>query len=229
MSDDDGLVVAFKRVLECFPSRGAGVVCAAADGRILAASPSFCELTGLTEPELTEAPLTDLIHPDDRQGFRDLLGTLGGSGRPPLESRSRLVRADGSSIWVQTSVSAVAGEPGERDYLVALVQDVTDLQSAEAQNAQLFGFPLALVFVAGLDGYFRRVGAGYERLLGWTDQELLSRPFFEFVHPDDLAMLGASIQDVATGHGEVVNQELRVLCKDGTYRWLIGNYRPVPD
>lgn len=100
--------------------------------------------------------------------------------------------------------------------------------SAKEQNDQLFAFPLSLIFIAGLDGYFKRVSAGYQRLLGWTEEELLSRPFFEFVHPDDLATLGPSIQAAAAGE-DVIGQEIRVRCKDGSYRWLMGSYRPVPD
>jgi PAS domain S-box-containing protein len=126
-------------------------------------------------------------------------------------------------------VAAVTDELGEVEYLVVLVRDITERRLAEEQNAQLFGFPLALIFIAGFDGYFKRVSAGYEKLLGWTEQELRSRPYFEFVHPDDLAVLGSSLQHMAAEPSEVINQEIRILCKDGTYRWLMGNYCPVFD
>ena len=45
--------------------------------------------------------------------------------------------------------------------------------------------PLLLLCVAGVDGYFKRVGPAWTAKLGWSVEELLSRPFAEFVHPDD--------------------------------------------
>lgn len=45
-----------------------------------------------------------------------------------------------------------------------------------------------LVCVAGLDGYYKQVNAAFERVLGYSEEESLSRPFIEFIHPDDHAM-----------------------------------------
>lgn len=218
-----------KRLLGCFQFGTMGVACLEPDGNLLAANPSFCEMSGRTEQELSGTHIVDLTHPEDREGYRDLLGGLADGSVPSLERRGRYLRGGRDPIWVESHVSAMKDELGNPEYLIVWAQDITERVAAEDQNAQLFGFPLALVFIAGLDGYFRRVGAGYERLLGWSDEELLSRPFFDFVHPDDLGALGASIQEVTAGRTEVINQEIRILCKDGSYRWLMGNYRPVLD
>ena len=39
--------------------------------------------------------------------------------------------------------------------------------------------------IASPDGFFRLVNPAWTRLLGWTQEELTTRPFIEFVHPDD--------------------------------------------
>ncbi len=229
MRSDAQIASEIERTLACIPSGGAGAVCVAPDGRLRAANASFLEIVGRTEPELSGTLLIDLVHPDDRPAYVAFFDGLGDASAPPLARRSRLLGPEATVVWVQSFVEVVADELGAAEYLVVLVQDITEWRAAEEQNAQLFGFPLALVFVAGLDGYFKRVGAGYQRLLGWTEQELLARPFFELVHPDDVAALAASVQEVIAGRSEVLNQEIRVVCKDGTYRWLLGNYRPALD
>lgn len=217
-----------ERIVTCFGAGPAGVACLAPDGRILATNSSLREMVGRTEHELAGARFLDFFRPDDGEASPDVFDEqrrLGAS----FTMRGCFSRGPGDPMVVESHVSAVTDGCGTVEYLVVLVQDVTAQRSVEEQNDQLFRFPLALVFIAGLDGYFRRVSAGYERLLGWTEEELLSRPLVEFVHPDDVGTLGASLQEVAAGRAEVINQELRALCRDGTYRWLMGNYRPVVD
>lgn len=210
-------------------SQALGFAFATPDGRLLDTSPSFRRIAGYTSQELSGVRLTDFIHPEDRDGYLSRLQRLLGGEVPSFQITSRCLCKGGSTVWVNSNVSMVRDAAGEAEYLIAVLQDATETRWAEEQNARLFGFPLCLIFIAGFDGYFKRVNTGYERLLGWTEQELISRPFTDFVHPDDLAGLGAALQEVMAGPAEVINQEIRVLCKDGSFKWLMGSYRPVPE
>jgi len=58
---------------------------------------------------------------------------------------------------------------------------------SESELEQFFDLALDLLCIAGFDGYFKRVNPAYVRTLGYPARELMSRPFFEFVHPDDCA------------------------------------------
>jgi PAS domain S-box-containing protein len=201
------------------------------EGVVTYLSPNTERILGYSLEEVVGVPgfWAAHVHPDDRDLFvaeeREALER----GATGLERDYRFLHKDDTYRWLHARTHIEYDETGAAEALLGHAIDMTERRSAEEQNEQLFGFPLALIFVAGLDGYFRRVSAGYQRLLGWTEQELLSRPFFEFVHPDDLGVLGASIQQVAAGSTEVIDQEIRALCKDGSYRWLMGNYRPVPE
>jgi PAS domain S-box-containing protein len=202
-----------------------------AEGLVTYLSANIGRILGYSPEEVVEVPgfWAAHVHPDDRNRFvaeeREALA----GGAAGLERDYRFLHKDGTYRWLHARTHVEYDETGASEALLGYVIDMTERRSAEEQNEQLFGFPLALIFVAGLDGYFKRVSAGYQRLLGWTEEELLSRPFFEFVHPEDLGTLGSSIQEVDSGRTEVINQEIRALCKDGTYRWLMGNYRPVPE
>jgi PAS domain-containing protein len=57
------------------------------------------------------------------------------------------------------------------------------MPGAEYELAQFFDFSRDLVCIAGFDGYYKLVNASFERVLGYSREELLSRPFMDFVHP----------------------------------------------
>jgi PAS domain S-box-containing protein len=95
---------------------------------------------------------------------------------------------------------------------------------AEVKRNRFFTLSPDLLSIAGLDGYFRQLNPSWERTLGYTNEELKSRPFLEFVHPDDRGMaLGATRRLAA---GEPARFEIRCLAKDGSYRWLLWNAAP---
>ena len=81
-----------------------------------------------------------------------------------------------------------------------------------------------LLCVAGPDGYFQTVSPSWTALLGYSREELLSRPFTDFVHPDDRDQTAAT---TLTAAGETIYRfENRYRSKDGAYRWLQWTSRP---
>ncbi len=73
-----------------------------------------------------------------------------------------------------------------------LAKELTDFQESAlslVNNDMLRFFELSpdLFCIAGFDGCFRRVNSNFQRITGYSEQELLSQPFLNFVHPDDRA------------------------------------------
>jgi len=75
------------------------------------------------------------------------------------------------------------------------------------------------------NGHFKLLSPSWERTLGFTREELMSRPFIEFVHPDDRERTLQQNAAVRAG-GQALVFENRYRCKDGTYRWLLWNATP---
>ena len=90
---------------------------------------------------------------------------------------------------------------------------------------RFFELSIDLLCQLGFDSYFKRLNPAWERTLGWSIAELTSRPFIEFVHPDDRERTLAQNREVRAG-GRALEFENRYLCKDGTYRWLRWNAAP---
>jgi len=76
-----------------------------------------------------------------------------------------------------------------------------------------------LMCIAGSDGFFKWINAAFERVLGYTREELLSQQFFAFVHPDDVEITKVKLEKLKAGL-DVVHFENRYRTKDGRWRRL---------
>lgn len=91
---------------------------------------------------------------------------------------------------------------------------------------QFFDVSIDLLCCLDFSGYFKRLSTSWERTLGFTRQELMARPFIEFVHPDDCARTLEQNAAVRRG-GQALGFENRYRCKDGSFRWLRWNAVPI--
>jgi PAS domain-containing protein len=72
-------------------------------------------------------------------------------------------------------------------------------RQAEADQRQIDDSLPVLVDTAGVDGYYKEVNSAFERILGWSEEESLSRPFIEFIHPDDRAAAVVTFERLTSG------------------------------
>jgi len=99
------------------------------------------------------------------------------------------------------------------------------VRTAQELEERFFAISIDLLCFLDFNGYFKRLNPAWERTLGFTVEELMSRPFIEFVHPDDRERTLDQNRAVRGGDN-ALGFENRYLCKDGTYRWLLWNAAP---
>lgn len=97
------------------------------------------------------------------------------------------------------------------------------------EHQKLFALTFDMICIAGFDGYFKWVNAAFPRTLGYSEEELLSKPFEEFVHPEDRNSTSGELDKLShTGHA-TIDFENRYRCYDGTYKWISWRSIPVPE
>jgi PAS domain S-box-containing protein len=99
---------------------------------------------------------------------------------------------------------------------------------SESELEEFFDLALDLMVIAGFDGYFKRMNPAYERTLGYPRGALLCRPLLETVHPEDVPSVRDRFGELVAGDSnDVIGFENRVICRDGSVRWLQWNTRTM--
>ncbi|RYG63060.1 response regulator, partial [bacterium] len=89
----------------------------------------------------------------------------------------------------------------------------------EEERDRFFTTSLDMLGIVGMDGYFKRLNPAFSAILGYSEAELLSRPFMELIHPDDREATQRLATQLEQG-GNLMGFENRYLRQDGTWCWL---------
>jgi eukaryotic-like serine/threonine-protein kinase len=160
--------------------------------------------TGGTGFEVAAAILEKTPPPLPARVPESVRNVIGGCLTKDLKERYQQAR----DVRVALEALSAAGDPG-------------------ASLEGLFAFSPDMICIADFDGFFRRVNPAWTQTLGWNVDELLSRPLFEFIHPDDRnATFREALRMSGTGN-KVVSFTNRYRCRDGSYRWLEWSATPL--
>ncbi|MCJ0904296.1 PAS domain S-box protein [Rhodococcus sp. ARC_M6] len=151
---------------------------------------------------------------------------------PSDQYRCAIPVSDGVTLLVPASLPAQTLQR-LRERIVppleALVQATRDreavnlaLEASRKDLERFFDLSSDLLCIAGLDGSYRRINPAFEKALGYPIRELMSRPFSEFVHPEDLNRTRDALDQLARGQ-PVAQFEIRFICSDGSERWIEWN------
>jgi PAS domain S-box-containing protein len=185
------------------------------------------EITGYETSEFLSGKVsfTTLYHPDDRDDIFAKVDRALETGTK-FHLKYRIRHRSGEWRWVDEVGIGVYAD-NKLQLIEGFISDITFQKKAEEElhkiadeNYRLFNNAVTLNVIAGFDGFFKRLNPTWVELLGWTDDELTSRTFFEFVHPDDIDATEAAIAKMKDG-SNLLSYENRYQCKDGTYRWLL--------
>jgi PAS domain S-box-containing protein len=137
-------------------------------------------------------------------------------------------RKDGSRFWASQVTIPIRNDAGEISGYARVVRDLTTWKAAEDERDRIFTLSADLICVADFKGFFKRVNPAFTRVLGYSEPELLGRPFISFIHPDDVtATMEESAAVASGGRGLAHSFSNRYRCADGRYRWL--EWRSAPD
>lgn len=134
--------------------------------------------------------------------------------------------------WFNAKYSLIYDHGKPTNRVIVCVQDITARKRAEEEirriadeNNRVFNYSINLNAVTNFDGYYTKVNPAWEKILGWTVEELLSKRFIDFIHPDDVHKTNEVFEYLLRGN-DLTTFENRHRSKDGSYRWLLWTSSP---
>lgn len=219
----------FKTLFEQLP--GIAVQGYNREGRVLYWNKSSEKFYGYTKAEAIGRRIDELIVPQNQKDiFLKSINEWFQNAMPENSLELELLHKDGHKIMTLTNNILLPNSRGELE-LFSMDIDLTERLKAEEAlklSDQIVHHALDMLCIAGFDGYFKTLNPSWSRVLGYSTKELLSRPWNDFVHPDDLEATNAM-------RGILVNGETafqftnRYICKDGAVKWLSWNSFPIAE
>lgn len=133
--------------------------------------------------------------------------------------------ASGRKYFLST-YSAVPGAKKDEVGIQIISNDITRQKEEEIRHSTFFNLPLHLLLLSDLDGKILKVNPGWTEKLGYTEEELIGKPFSLLIHPEDL--LPTTIEMEKLSRGETVYAfENRYKHKNGEYHNLVWSAKTI--
>ena len=207
-----------------------------ARGRWTFLSAAWAEVTGFDVQESLGRTFLDFVHPDDRLRNAELFQPLMGGAAGHLGREVRYRTMAGGTRWMEVYARVTTDERGRITGTFGTLTDVTERKQAEEELLStrerlqhLLTSSPAVIHSRQVGDDFRVtfVSENVSRLFGWEADELLEDPrgWEQLVHPDDAPGMAAR-RALITEEGQQIH-EYRLLCRDGTWRWVQDEWRVV--
>ena len=188
-----------------------------------------------SDPEGTPEDFFASVHPEDRSFIQQAINRAVSEGAP-YETEFRILHPDGSIRWVRGKGKVLKDDAGKQLRMIGLNADITEtkqaeraLRESETRLARTEAFSLVMVTHVGLDGRWLKVPPTLCELLGYTEEELLSRYFKDVTHPDDFQGESSQCQRLIRGEIKSFDLEKRYIQKNGKTIWVYLNCSVVED
>ena len=191
------------------------------DGFFETSNPAWQTTLGWSPEEVAGASIFDLLHPDDIESTRQIFD-LTQAGQPALRFPNRYRCKDGGYRWI----SWVAIPDDGLVYCIG--RDITQEKQAADERDRLWFLAEDMLARADYTGMMRAVNPAWTKVLGFSERELLTRPYSHFMHPDDVEVTLSALESMGRTQ-QATRFENRIRTSDDQWKPIGWTVVPEPD
>lgn len=200
----------------------------AATGEFLYVSPAYETIWGLSCQSLYAHASTwmNVIHVEDVSQVQQSLQQLLESEK--VSQEYRIFRADDQVRWISAQISVVRDDQNQPLHFIGIAEDITSRKQAEAalresesrlrtifDNAQI-----GIVMMSPPDFKMRLTNPFFQRLLGYTGEELAVMDYADVTYEADLSEDLTDVESFLAGECESFQTEKQLMTKAGEPIWV---------
>jgi len=188
----------------------------------------ICSITGYPRNEIVSMTWSEMTHPGDLVTEVEHFNRVLSGQIEQYTMDKRFIRKDGMVVWTSLAVGCVRKPDGTVDYIIALVEDITDrkraeeaLQESEANYRRLFdSAPAGIYQVDFRTGKFLKANDIVCGFLGCTQEEVSLYSPWDVLTDESKQLLLERLGKMNSGEEITDSPIYEVIVKDGRRLWL---------
>lgn len=204
-------------------------------GNLLESNSRLQQQLGYKNTELKKLDFQEISSKEDYEENERLLKELRNNKRREYSQKLRLKKKNGEFAWIRLTVSAL-WQPGELpDKHIALVEDISeserakkDLLRSEIKFRSIFNeAAVGMVRADSNTGEILETNKSFQKMLGYSSQELREKKFREISHPDELRQNLELLEKLTKNEIRKFTVQKRFIKKDGAIVWVQLSITPL--
>ena len=187
-----------------------------------------CSLMGYSRDEILKMIWAELTHPDDLAKDMEQFDLVLTGKIEKYALEKRFIRKDGEIIWASLAVGCVRKMDGGVDYMIAIIEDITErkhaedkIKKSEIRFKTIFNdAPLGIALIDSLTGEIYEANPKFAEIVGRTLEEIADIDWMSITHPDDVQLDLDNMALLVKGEIEGFQMEKRYVRPDGTFFWI---------
>lgn len=230
-----------ERFRAIFQQAAVGINQLSLNGEFIQVNSRFCEIVKYTKAELLQLTWEDITYRDDLEIYSNYVRQIFAGDICTFSMEKRLIDKNSQVKWVNVSITLVRDWEGIPQYLISVVEDISQrqiaeiaLRESEERFCAIFDQAAVGISQVALSGNFLQVNPQFCQMVGYTQSELLQLTWQDITYTDDIQSVLNAVRQLLAGEIFTSSIEKRLACKSGELKWvnisisLVRDWQEIP-
>lgn len=173
---ENELLESEERFRSTFEQAAVGIAHVAPDGTWLRMNRKLCDIVGYTYDELIKLTFQDITFADDLDVDLEFVRQVLADEIKTYTLEKQYIRKDGSTVWIELTVSLVRDPEGKPDYFISVINDISVRKAAQEEMKRLsmsVEQATEAIIITDTEGKIDYVNSAAQHITGYNREELI--------------------------------------------------------